>query len=214
MPRDSNKHHSTLLLSLAARRGWEGRTEVRYFTLGFCSLAPEQREGIVRKLFLCTQWEMFWTSKLANGHINVPSGGQSSPWLALKQRKDENLSPPAAIFFHNTHKSNAPVPHGALNYLLNWLSFPHCCGCTNSHFRRRPWNCREVTRTAYCNSFTPFNKCIIVKTPGLYGSETKSSTSHRFEPRPIILHLYMQSYKGLCKEQACRMQCKSVYNME
>lgn len=61
MPRDSNQQHSTLLLPLTAWREWEGRAEGRHFPLGFCSLAPEQREGMVRKL----------NAKLQDVHFNT-----------------------------------------------------------------------------------------------------------------------------------------------
>lgn len=52
------------------------------------------------------------------------------------------------------------------------------------------------------------------KPPPLNGLETSSSTLKGFEPRPEILHFYMQSYRGLYKEQAYRMQCNSAYDME
>lgn len=187
VPTDSNEHHSTLLLSLAAWRGWEGRTEGRHCPLRFCSLAHEQRERIVRKLNAKLQAVALYTVgnvlniKTGKWTISVPSGSQSSPWLVWKQRKDRNLPPSTAFFLHNKDKSNAHVPCGALNYLLNWQSFPHCCCCTNRHFLRRPWNCREVTQTAYCQLFTPY-KCIVVgkmvlkssRTSGSYGLGRKS----------------------------------------
>lgn len=174
------------------------------------------------RLLLFTQWKMFWTSRLANEHIKIPSEGQSSPWQGWKQRKDKNLPLPTAFFVYKTHKSNAPVPRGALNYLSNWQSFLLCWCCTNRHFLRRSCSCREVGHTAYFQLFTSYNQCIVVgrivlessKPPGLYGLETKSSMLQRLEPRPIILHFYMQSYKGPCKEQVSRMQCNSAYNRE
>lgn len=141
------------------------------------------------RLLLCRQREKFWTLRLPNENINVPSGDQSSAWLVWKQRK-EKLKPPKEFYVHNTLlKSNVPVLCAALNYILNWQSFPHCCCCANRHFLRRPLNCREVTHIAYYQLLTLYNDCIAVrrvmlqpsKPPGSNGLETKPSTLQRFE---------------------------------
>lgn len=107
------------------------------------------------------------TSLIAQGECDlVTFCSISTFWFHLwKQRKEKNLTPPTAFFVHSTLlKSNTPVLCGALNYLLNWQFFPHCCCCTNRHFLQRPWNCREVTHTAYYQLLTLYNERTIAGT--------------------------------------------------
>lgn len=71
MPRDNSRHLSPLLLSLAAWREWESKTEGTHFPVGFCSLAPEQRERIVRKHNAKLQAVAFYT---VENVLNIKTG--------------------------------------------------------------------------------------------------------------------------------------------